>query len=49
LNFSIKKRIDAELFIDRKLGLYIQNEDKETDQETNQDLTEEGKLKSAGK
>jgi len=33
MTFSIKKRISAELYIDRKWGLYIQTGDKELDQE----------------
>jgi len=33
MTLSIKKRINAELFIDRKQGLYVQKGDKETDQE----------------
>jgi len=32
MTFTIKKRINTELFIDRKRGLYLQNGDKETDQ-----------------
>jgi len=38
--FPLKKRIDAELFINRKQGLYIQNGIKKLS-----DLIEEGKLK----
>jgi len=33
MTFSIKKRINTKVFIDRKQGLYIQKVDKETDQE----------------
>jgi len=42
MTFIIKKRIDTELFIDRKQGLYIHKRDKETNQS---DLLEVGKLK----
>jgi len=31
MTFPIKKRINTELFIDGKMGLYIQKGDKETD------------------
>jgi len=33
MTFPIKKKINTELFIDMKQGLYIQKGDKETDQE----------------
>jgi len=33
MTFPIKKRINTQLFIDRKQGLYIRKGDKETDQE----------------
>jgi len=38
MTFPIKKRINAELFIDGKQGLYIQNGNEEKDS----DLIEEG-------
>jgi len=44
MTFPIKKRINTELFIDKKQGVYIQKGGKEMDQETS-DLTGEGKLK----
>jgi len=58
MTFPIKKRINTELFIDKKQGLYIHMEGKETDQENIlirhvsgkiTDLLEEGKNETVGK
>jgi len=58
MTFPIKKKINTELFIDRNEWLYIQREDKETDQENIlirewikkiSNLSEEGETETAGK
>jgi len=59
MTFPINKRINTELFIDGNQGLFIQNVEKETDQEKvlirknrskkTTDHLEEGKTEMAGK